>query len=119
MITAINPGGCAPPVQVPDIADKIAEYLRGDADYDPRQLLREAREEIQQLECAARLALSAADHARARQAPTAAPAVLIDLDVPAPVLLATDTVEQHFKRAGINRWQLGGIESRGYGAATG
>ncbi len=48
------------------IARKILEHLQGDADYDVLSLLRDAREEIMQLECAARFALDAAGQLTAR-----------------------------------------------------
>lgn len=48
------------------VADRILEYLRGEADYNLLQLLREAREEIQQLDCAARMALASAEELTTR-----------------------------------------------------
>lgn len=59
---AVESGGCAPPIVTEGgtpIADRILEYLRGEAYHDPRQLLREAREEIVQLTFAANCALAA------------------------------------------------------------
>lgn len=44
------------------VAERILEYLRGDADYNILSLLREAHEEILQLDCAARLAIDGAEH---------------------------------------------------------
>lgn len=44
------------------VADRILEHLRGDAAYDVLQLLRDAREEIMQLDCAARIALMSANN---------------------------------------------------------
>jgi len=43
------------------VAERILEYLRGEADYNLLQLLRDAREEIMQLDCAARMALASAE----------------------------------------------------------
>lgn len=42
----IESGGCAPPVLAPTLPDRIDEYLRGETDYDVRQLLRDARDEL-------------------------------------------------------------------------
>lgn len=43
------------------VAARIADYLAGDADHNLVQLLRDAREEIMQLDCAARMALASAE----------------------------------------------------------
>jgi len=43
------------------VAARILEYLQGDADYNLLQMLRDAREEIMQLDCAARMALASAE----------------------------------------------------------
>lgn len=48
------------------VAERILEYLRGEADYNLLQLLRDAREEIMQLDCATRLALSTAEDLAAK-----------------------------------------------------
>lgn len=48
------------------VAERILDHLRGDADCDVMQLLREAREEIMQLHCATHMALSAAEELAAK-----------------------------------------------------
>lgn len=107
----VEAGGCAPPVQVPTIADRIQEYLLGKGAHNPVQLLREVREEVLQLDCAARLAIEAARKAR-QKPPAFVVADLVAQDVPANVLEAADTVEQFFKRKGIDHWKLLGLQSR-------
>lgn len=44
-----------------EVAARIADYLSGEADHNLVQLLRDAREEIMQLDCAARMALASAE----------------------------------------------------------
>lgn len=107
------------------VAAKLDSYLRA---LDPQKcpnlhaLISEASEEIKQLDAAARLALLSADRWRERarsaelavQLPRLGDADLVPTDIPAEVLEAADTVEQFFRRHNITRWQLGGLESRGY-----